>query len=479
MSNVSAADLVGMLGSMGFIPPDVAASAAANASPGPGGSGGITNEVDAALLRVIAAGVQLDAMAIQALASMKPEHALEMLEYVAENHMSLRNPSKYITSTVSRGFMPRRSGPYSSGPPAAPGGTAPQAVSITHAAGSGTPLGELERMRLQAQEFGLALTDEAFKALGGLAPEHSQELFEFVLEKHADLRDPSNYIASTVARGFKSRRIGGGVSFSASSAPYPAISNSVGGGGAYPVHAANGSELLATDTATIVSQGLQKLREQVGVELDDMAQRALQGLRPEQAREMLEYIFENHASLRNPSNYISSTVSRGFVSRKAGVFDAALPAKGKGKGKSEWGPSTVNQSMVPSDATQMERRILTLNSTSLGADQQISFATYMALRCVPSWQATELLDSIEAKSTVIASPCNYIQAAVSKIIRGQGFSSGYTTASVAGSAGGAMWSESAAAGGSYAVPVGAATSAASYAFSGVAAPSAPKRPRTW
>lgn len=332
-------------------------------------------------------------------------------------------------------------------------------------------------MRHQALEFGLTLTDEAYKALGGLAPEHSQELFEFVLEKHADLRDPSNYIASTVARGFKSRRISGGASYPASSATYPAFSNSVPGGGAPHVTATNGSEFLATDTGTIVAQGLQTLRDQVGVELDHMAQEALHGLRPEQAREMLEYIVENHASLRNPSNYISSTVSRGFVSRKTGGFDAPLVGKGKGKGKSEWGPSTVSQSMIPSDATQMERRIFTLNSTSLAAEQQISFETYMALRCVPSWQATELLDSIEAKASVIASPCNYIQAAVSKIIRGQGF--GQTTGSIMGSAGGGYYvGDGASAGGTYALPVGGATSAASYAVSGVAAP-APKRPRTW
>jgi len=156
-----------------------------------------------------------------------------------------------------------------------------------------------------------------------------------------------------------------------------------------------------------------------------MAKQALSSLPVEHAMEMMDYVMENHGYLRNPSNYISSTVARGFVPRRSS--QAVVVHGGKGAG----GPSSVsynvvtpvNQTFVPSDASALEKRVLHFNSICQ-PQQQIDFITYLALRCVPQWQYNELLDSLEAKSGVIASPCNYIQAAVTKIQRGQGWSGG-------------------------------------------------------
>jgi len=348
--------------------------------------------------------VQLDAMAMQALSSLPAEHAVEMLEYIADNHSYLRNPSKYISSTVARGFVPRRGGsmPVTVPPPtAASGGN-----SSLHES-NGTPQvpvtvspDALQALLLQAQQSGLTLSADAMQALGGLPQEHASELLEFVLEKHGELRDPSNYIASTVARGFKSRR-----------------------GGHQPQYV---PPPLHSSSSEAVAKILQKLRDE-SIEIDDLAQQALGSLPPEHALEMLEYVEENHTYLRNPSNYISSTVARGFVPRRSNQSVATHAGKG-GCAQPAYsfpmGGPAVNVNLVPTDATPLERRILQINSQNLQAGQQIDFMTYMALRCIPSWQANELLDSLAAKSGFISSSCNYIQAAVTKINRGQGWSTG-------------------------------------------------------
>lgn len=387
--------------------------------------------VTRSLSRVQQVGVQLDAMAMQALSSLPADHAVEMLEYIADNHSYLRNPSKYISSTVARGFVPRRSGsmPMTVPPPtAATGGNSnvPESNGTPPVPATVSAEG-LQALLLQAQQAGLTLSADATQALAGLPQEHASELLDFVLEKHGELRDPSNYIASTVARGFKSRR--GGSQPHYVPAPLPssaaeAMNSTVD----VPGH----GELI--DQA--VAKSLQKLRDE-SIEVDDMAQQALASLPPEHALEMLEYIEENHSYLRNPSNYISSTVARGFVPRRSNQAVAAHTGKG-GCAQAAYsfptGGPAVNVNLVPTDATPLERRILQINSHSLPAGQQIDFMTYMALRCIPSWQASELLDSLAAKSGFISSACNYIQAAVTKINRGQGWSTGAGGPHVAGGA---------------------------------------------
>lgn len=370
-------------------------------------AGGGGDAVTRGLLRAQQAGVELDAMAMQALATLPEEHASEMLEYVADNHAYLRNASKYITSTVARGFVPRRSG--MAGDPAA----AAAAAGHFAAAGGGGAAGSCgpeyaEGLRRRASEAGIGLSDDAAAALAQLAVEHAEELLAFVLSKHGELRDPSNYIASTVARGFKSRREG----------PVP--------GGHFAGPSARGAATATHD----VERAKQRMQE-AGVELDQMAWAAIESLPAEHALEIMDYVAENHRFLRNPSSYVSSTVSRGFVSRKGGIGAPSSSLLG-GKGPPAFYPAatahaaplSTNPALIPPDVTPLERRVLQVNAQVLSPSQQVDFQTYLALRCVPQWQAEELLQTVQAKCSVIASPCNYIQAAVTKIQRGQGWSSG-------------------------------------------------------
>ncbi|CAK9092742.1 unnamed protein product, partial [Durusdinium trenchii] len=62
----------------------------------------------------------------------------------------------------------------------------------------------------RAEEVAEKLPPGAAKGLqnaapSGLPPQHAAKLLEFALEKSKELRDPSMYMVSTVARGFKPR----------------------------------------------------------------------------------------------------------------------------------------------------------------------------------------------------------------------------------------------------------------------------------
>ena len=57
----------------------------------------------------------------------------------------------------------------------------------------------------RAESIGLQLSDEAVKALLTIPCSHASELLETVSEKHTTLRDPSNYVISTIAKGYVPR----------------------------------------------------------------------------------------------------------------------------------------------------------------------------------------------------------------------------------------------------------------------------------
>ncbi|CAE8632377.1 unnamed protein product [Polarella glacialis] len=286
----------------------------------------------------------------------------------------------------------------------------------------------MERLLTRAQEVGLTLTSEALTALAGLPPEHAAELLEFVLEKSGELRDPSNYVVSTCSRGFKSRRTGGfgGGPGSGGGGGGGGCGGGYGGGGGggvgggYSGGGGGGSfgAFGSSDPGEALNRGLQRIQE-IGINLDDSAKQALGGLPPDHAAEMLEYVCDNYQTLRNPSNYISSTVSRGFVPR-AQRGKGFHEDKGKGKGdRYSGGTVGMNPNHMPADISGLERRVLSINA-NLSPEQRIDFATYLALRCLEGWQVGEMLDGLEMKSGSVQSPCNYLQAAVSKIQRGDG-----------------------------------------------------------
>eukprot|EP00933_Yihiella_yeosuensis_P068361 TRINITY_DN7391_c0_g1_i1.p1 TRINITY_DN7391_c0_g1~~TRINITY_DN7391_c0_g1_i1.p1 ORF type:complete len:525 (+),score=139.87 TRINITY_DN7391_c0_g1_i1:37-1575(+) len=379
----------------------------------PGGAYVDPNEdrVGQVLARIDQSGIQLNDLALQVLGNVPRDFAIEMLSYVADNASNLPDPSSYILRTASdRGFPP---------PPGAGDFGGGGGGDFGGGGGGGIDPAKMEELLVRAQQAGLQLTNEALNAIANLPPEHSAELLEFVLEKGPELRDPSNYIVSTVARGFTSRK---SKTFPQKGFP---PGGKGGGGGDFGGGFAPVSTMSSEEAQQALSRQAQRVQD-AGVVLDENAKNALATLPGEHAAEMLEYVADNAGQLRNPSNYISSTVARGFVPRgakggKGGGKGGGCGGKGgdDGFGKGSGGKSVpgIRESHVPQDCSQIERRILVINATMYANSEKIDLGSYLALRCLPEWRQAEILSSLEAKSGMIGSPCNYIQAAVTKAAR--------------------------------------------------------------
>jgi len=96
----------------------------------------------------------------------------------------------------------------------------------------------------KAESMGLKLTDEAVRALLTLPDYAASELLDAVTEKHTELRDPSNYVCSTIARGYLPRATDAGNQQTADG-PMP-----VGPvGGPLPVGAVGEGDVTVTATA--------------------------------------------------------------------------------------------------------------------------------------------------------------------------------------------------------------------------------------
>eukprot|EP00439_Symbiodinium_sp_Y106_P078345 s462_g17.t1 len=105
-----------------------------------------------------------------------------------------------------------------------------------------------------------------------------------------------------------------------------------------------------------------------------------------------------------------------------GWLEASVPEAGSADGD-------AGQWAVPPDVTVMERAVLDLNQRDLWNGQNLDANSLLALRCLPEEQAMDLLGSLYSKGTgkggvSIANPNNYLQAAIAKIVRTGGMSSG-------------------------------------------------------
>lgn len=163
-------------------------------------------------------------------------------------------------------------------------------------------LGEVNRL-------GLELGQEALSALESLPYAHALELLEATQQKFqgGSLKDPTNYICATVKRGYVPR------AGTLSSGP---IGGKGTGGPAMGAAAGRGSHEAAAQ-ALIHTKGMQKA-EAAGLSLSDEAVKALLTVPASHASEILEAVAEKHTELRDPSNYVVATISRGYVPRAEG-----------------------------------------------------------------------------------------------------------------------------------------------------------------
>ncbi|CAE7891006.1 unnamed protein product, partial [Symbiodinium sp. KB8] len=252
----------------------------------------------------------------------------------------------------------------------------------------------------------------------GLPVEAAIEFIDVVARKTATghLKDPSNYVCATIARGYvpqaKLPSWQGHASFEA---PPPAS-----------------AVMLDMDMAAARLQSTDGMRkaEQAGIDLNQDALNALLRLPTQNASQLLEQVVEKQGTIRDLSNYVCATVARGFHPKEStGTVWSGLPnraetevpgAKAKGKGKATMENKGIE--LVPPDVTLMERAVLDLNQRDLWNGQNLDANSLLALRCLPQEQAMDLLGSLYSKGTgkggvSIANPNNYLQAAIAKIVR--------------------------------------------------------------
>jgi len=201
--------------------------------------------------------------------------------------------------------------------------------------------------------------------------------------------------------------------------------------------------------------------EASGVQLTDEAVQALLTLRPEHASEILEAVAEKHTTLRDPSNYVVATIARGYQPRndtrpeprsgegkgrdrgdRGSLYETVYGQRdrdyrdrdrdrdwdrdkgygksdGKSDGKGKGKQPSVN---LPNDVTPLESAVLELNEMNLWSGQEINCATLITLRCIGEDEAIDMLSNLQSKGQGkggkgISNLNNYIQAAVSKVVR--------------------------------------------------------------
>jgi len=185
--------------------------------------------------RLLELGLELNNEAVKALCTLNLSHALELLETVKTkvDMGHIKSPSNYVCATISRGYVPKADGGAVLASIFLAGGDAPPTVQPRAWDGKPTGGGAASNMAslfqynpegrdsyaddgfdaaaarlasskgmLKAQQAHLQLNDDAVRALLQLEPGHASELLETVADKHTTLRDPSNYIVATIARGF-------------------------------------------------------------------------------------------------------------------------------------------------------------------------------------------------------------------------------------------------------------------------------------
>eukprot|EP00933_Yihiella_yeosuensis_P065727 TRINITY_DN696_c0_g1_i4.p1 TRINITY_DN696_c0_g1~~TRINITY_DN696_c0_g1_i4.p1 ORF type:complete len:264 (+),score=76.46 TRINITY_DN696_c0_g1_i4:245-1036(+) len=146
----------------------------------------------------------------------------------------------------------------------------------------------------KAEAIGLQLADEAMQNLLKLPADAASELLEIAAEKSTTLRDPSNYINATIARGYQPR------------------SGTYGGN--------LGGKINETSAAALMNTpGMQKAQA-AGLVLTDEAIQSLLTLPLDQASELLGGTADKGPTLRDPSNYINinASIARGYYSRSGG-----------------------------------------------------------------------------------------------------------------------------------------------------------------
>eukprot|EP00439_Symbiodinium_sp_Y106_P067555 s462_g11.t1 len=147
-------------------------------------------------------GLQLDGSATNALSGLPVEAAIEFLDVVARKAATghLKDPSNYVCATIARGYVPQAKLPSWQGHASLEAPPPANAVVLDMDVAA-SRLQSTVGMR-KAEQAGIDLNHDALNALLRLPTQHASQLLEQVVEKKGTIRNLSNYVCATVARGF-------------------------------------------------------------------------------------------------------------------------------------------------------------------------------------------------------------------------------------------------------------------------------------
>lgn len=257
-----------------------------------------------------------------------------------------------------------------------------------------------------AKALGLVLDAEALQSVTSLPEEYVSEFLEGVAKKvhQGTIANPNKYICGTMKRGYTPNEAYRAQRASGALAPKAIV-------------------LDGPHSDAALEAAVDRVRA-TGVVLTEEAAAALGSVPQLHAVEILDHVAEKAGELRDPSNYVVATIARGYQ-----------PRGERGKGKGYPSPLTATpeadgrfrRTMLPEDVRPLERRVVELNGEGLWGEQKFDVATLLALRCLPQEQALEVLEGFANKARTmkghgkgISNINNYMQAAVTKILRGEG-----------------------------------------------------------
>jgi len=305
-------------------------------------------------------GLRLDSNAIAAMRTLSLEHALELASSVKNKVESghIKNPSSYVCATVVRGYVPEADGgaqafcqaqqtePAVHQVPAAALQVTPRHPSSSGGVDMSMAVARLSSTigMVRAEEAGVNLTDDAIQALLKLPTQHASQLLEQVAEKQVKgvIRDLSNYVIATVARGYHPKEggvVGGHLGLqprhksqaephaplAAQLAAQPQLAPVFQRGVAPAAPAPDRSkgkgkgtiELVPPD-ATVVEMAILDLNQKDlwdGQRLDAESLLALRCITEEQGMDLLGSLFskgsgKGNVKIRNPNDYVQAAVAK-------------------------------------------------------------------------------------------------------------------------------------------------------------------------
>ncbi|CAE7504085.1 FTSH10 [Symbiodinium sp. CCMP2592] len=323
----------------------------------------------------------IDEEAIVAMKSLGGARAMELFKEVEEKFEQIRNPSSYLKTAAAREN------------PSGQGRGMPQtALALAPFTRRPDPATKIQRRAswLNGNVFPDRHIDpEAIEAMKTLDSARAMELFKEIEEKSGQVKNPSSYLKTAVARE------GSGMPQNLTAAPRVGT-------------VARLSGPASPEEQTKIHRRVTWMNANVFPDrkIDDEAIGAMYGLGLARAMELLQEIQEKSDSMRNPANWLKAAASReGLAPPPQSMAPAPMSFQaGNAKG---------GQTSDYSNYDKLHRRIKWLNN-NVFVHSPLDAETTEALASLSLQRALEMLKELENKGSEVKNPSGYMKAAVSR-----------------------------------------------------------------